>query len=488
MQTEIFSFLTVLLIFAFDIGIRVIALGVIPNNRKPSEATAWLLAVFFIPVVGIFFYLLLGNSKLSKKRRTKQRAINELIYNNTLQQYAIAQENTPPDWFLSIAQLNSRLGAMPLVGGNGAKLIQDYTDSLSEMAKSIDAAKHYVHVEFYIMSLDKTTKRFFISLKNAHKRGVTVRVLFDHVGSLQYPDYKKTIEFLRKNHIQYQLMLPIKPFEGKFQRPDLRNHRKLMVVDGRIGYMGSQNIIDSTYNKKKNIKKGLHWHELMVRVKGAIVYELDAVFAGDWYAETDELLKTHIVGVGTVTKDYGDNDCQVVPSGPGFDGENNLKLFTSLIYAAQEKIIITSPYFVPDESMLTAITTAAQRGIRVELYVSEIGDQLLVYHAQRSYYEALLRSGVHIYMYSAPTVLHAKHITIDNHIGVIGSSNMDMRSFNLNMEISLLVYSQEFVQQLRKVEAGYKASSRELTLDVWLRRPLRDKFIDNVARLTSSLQ
>lgn len=191
MPTEIFSFLTVVLLFAFDIGVRVVALGVIPNNRKPSEATAWLLAVFFIPVVGIFFYLLLGNSKLSKKRRTKQRAINELIYNNTLQQYAIAQENTPPEWFLSIAQLNSHLGAMPLVGGNGAKLIQDYTDSLQEMAKSIDAAKHYVHVEFYIMSLDKTTKQFFTSLKNARKRGVIVRVLFDHVGSLQYPDYKK---------------------------------------------------------------------------------------------------------------------------------------------------------------------------------------------------------------------------------------------------------------------------------------------------------
>lgn len=226
----------------------------------------------------------------------------------------------------------------------------------------------------------------------------------------------------------------------------------------------------------------------MVRVKGAVVYELDAIFAGDWYAETDELLETHIAGVGSVTKDYGDNDCQVVPSGPGFEEENNLKLFTSLIYAAQKEIIITSPYFVPDESMLTAITTAAQRGIRVELYVSEIGDQMMVYHAQRSYYEALLRSGVHIFMYSSPTVLHAKHFTVDSHIGVIGSSNMDMRSFNLNMEISLLVYSQEFVQQLRKVEAGYKVKSRELTLDVWLRRPVRDKFIDNVARLTSSLQ
>jgi cardiolipin synthase len=488
MQTEILAALSVLVVLAIDIGVRLAALGIIPNNRKPSEATAWLLAVFFVPLLGILVFLLLGHSKLSRKRRAKQRTINAAIYENTLNKVAIAEENAPPSWFMSIASLNSRLGAMPLVGGNNGSLIQDYNTSLQKMANTINAAKHYVHVEFYIMSLDETTKQFFDSLKNAKQRGVTVRVLFDHVGSLQYPDYKATLAFLEKHGIAYKLMLPVMPLKGKFQRPDLRNHRKLLVVDGVHGFMGSQNIIASSYNKKKNIKRGLHWFELMVHVQGPVVYELDAVFAGDWYAETDELLETHIASVGTIMKDVGNYDCQVVPSGPGFEEENNLKLFTSLIYAAQHKIIITSPYFVPDESMLTAITTAAQRGVRVELYVSEIGDQLLVYHAQRSYYEALLRAGVHIYMYSAPTVLHAKHFTIDDAVSVLGSSNMDMRSFNLNMEISLLVYSKKFTSELRKIEAGYKANSRELGLDIWLKRPLRDKFVDNVARLTSSLQ
>jgi cardiolipin synthase len=488
MQTEILAVLSVLVVLTIDIGVRVAALGIIPNNRKPSEATAWLLAVFFVPLLGILVFLLLGHSKLSRKRRAKQRAINDAIYKNTLNKVSIAEENAPPSWFMSIATLNSRLGAMPLVGGNDGKLVQDYKESLRVMAEAIDEAKDYVHVEFYIMSLDKTTKQFFDSLKSAQKRGVTVRVLFDHVGSLQYPDYKATLAFLEKHSIAYKLMLPVMPLKGKFQRPDLRNHRKLLVVDGKQGFMGSQNIIDSSYNKKKNIKRGLHWFELMVNVQGPVVYELDAVFAGDWYAETDELLETHIDSVGTINKDVGNYDCQVVPSGPGFEEENNLKLFTSLIYAAQQKVIITSPYFVPDESMLTAITTAAQRGVRVELFVSEIGDQLLVYHAQRSYYEALLRAGVHIYMYSSPTVLHAKHFTVDDAVSVIGSSNMDMRSFNLNMEISLLVYSEEFTSSMREVEAGYKANSKELGLDVWLKRPLRHKFIDNVARLTSSLQ
>ena len=488
MDTAYISAIIGLLVIVLDISIRIVALGVIPNNRKPSEATAWLLAIIFVPFIGLFFFLLFGHSKLSKKRRRKQRAINELIYQKTLNQYSIATENAPPKWLLSLARLNSTLGALPLIGGNDANLIEGYEDSLTAMAKEVSRAKKYVHVEFYIMSLDKTTRPFFKSLVDANKRGVTVRVMFDHVGSLQYPDYKATLSFLEKHGIQYQLMLPILPLKGKFQRPDLRNHRKLLIIDNAVGFMGSQNIIDSTYNKKKNIKKGLHWQELMVRVTGPVVSELDAIFIGDWYAETDELLESHIKPMSHVHDDAGDYDCQIVPSGPGFEQENNLKLFTSLMYAAQEKIIITSPYFVPDESMLTAITTAAQRGVRVELFVSEIGDQLLVYHAQRSYYEALLRAGVRIYMYKPPTVLHAKHFTVDNATAVVGSSNMDMRSFNLNLEISLLVYSKQFVHKMRAVEDHYRLNSRELLLDVWLRRPIRDKFFDNVARLTSSLQ
>src|SRR5690606_34019249 len=168
-------------------------------------------------------------------------------------------------------------------------------------------------------------------------------------------------------------------------------------------------------------------------------------------------------------------DAQVVPSGPGFEGENNLRLFNALIYAATDKVIITSPYFVPDDSMLYAITTAAQSGLDVQLFASEIGDQFMVYHAQRSYYEELLRAGVRIFLYPAPTILHAKHFTIDDEVAVIGSSNMDMRSFSLDYEISVMVRSHTFVEELRKVEEHYRAVSKELTLEEWLDRPMRAK-------------
>ena len=175
--------------------------------------------------------------------------------------------------------------------------------------------------------------------------------------------------------------------------------------------MGSQNIIDRSYNKRSNIRRGLKWKELVARVEGPIVSGLDAIFATDWYLETGERAHARARRVFEQPGEAQDLDCQVVPSGPGFRSENNLKLFLALLYAAQEKLIITSPYFVPDEAMLYAISGATQRGIHVELFVSEIGDQALVYHAQRSYYEALLRAGVKIYMYKAPYILHAKHFT-----------------------------------------------------------------------------
>jgi cardiolipin synthase len=289
---------------------------------------------------------------------------------------------------------------------------------------------------------------------------------------------------------QWQLMLPIQPFKGRYQRPDLRNHRKLLVVDGEIGFMGSQNVIDPSYDKASNRKRGLRWKELVLRLDGPIVAGLNAIFITDWYVETDELLAREAQPVEpTFSRPPREQiDCQLVPSGPGFAGENNLRLFLALLYYAQERIIITSPYFVPDESILYAIMTAIERGVKVELFVSEVADQWLVYHAQRSYYEQLLRAGVTIWMYRAPTILHAKHFTIDDEVAVVGSSNMDIRSFQLNSEISLMVRGHQFVAQLRELEDGYRANSRQLTLEEWLQQPLKSTIADNLARLTSALQ
>ncbi|MGO3885632.1 MAG: cardiolipin synthase, partial [Mycetocola sp.] len=468
-------------VLLIDLTIRVLAIIVVPRNRKPTAGMAWLLAIFLIPFVGIFAFLLIGNPKLPRKRRRMQEDIDDYIRETTRELANESEGSRAPEWFQSAVRLNRTLSAMPLQEGNGVRLISDYNGSIEQMAAQIDLAVDFVHVEFYILQCDQTTAPFFDALERACQRGVAVHVLLDHWANLTRANYRHTRDRLTQMGADWKLMLPLQPLQGKFQRPDLRNHRKILVVDGRIAFMGSQNVVDRSYNKKANIKRGLKWEELVAVIEGPAVGALNAVFLADWYAETGQILADEL-GIEASTPSRGELDCQMVPSGPGYDAENNLRLFLTLLYAAQRRIVITSPYFVPDESLLYAVTSAVQRGVEVDLFVSEIGDQAGVWHAQRSYYEQLLRAGVRIYLYPAPYILHSKFFSIDDDVAVIGSSNMDMRSFGLNQEISMMVRGESFVHDVRVIEDRYRAMSKELTLDEWLRQPLRSTVLDNLAR------
>lgn len=475
-----------LFLFLVDLTIRVLAIIYVPRNRRPQTALAWLLAIFFIPYLGVLLFLLVGSSRLPRERRLRQRQINGYILETTEGFDQVIRDPPWPRWLESVVELNRTLGSMPLVGGNSATLYSDNQKALDAMTESIRQATRTVHVEFYILLLDDVTAPFFDALEDAHRRGVTVRVLMDHLGNFQYPGYRRTKRRLTRMGVAWHLMLPFQPLRGRFRRPDLRNHRKLLVIDGTVAYTGSQNVVETGYQRAGNHRRGLHWKDFMVRFEGPVVAGIDALFVTDWYAETDELLEREAAPARESGK--GDLDCQVVPSGPGFDGENNLRMFNSLVYAARKKIILVSPYFVPDDSMLYAITTAAQSGIHVELFVSEIGDQFFVYHAQRSYYETLLKAGVTIYLYRSPTILHAKHMTFDDEVSVIGSSNMDMRSFTLDFEISVMVRGESFLRSMREVEDSYRRESRKLTLTEWDDRGSLAATLDNVARLTASVQ
>lgn len=461
-------------------------------RRQPATAIAWILTIVFVPLLGLAAFFLVGFGRLPASRRDKQQEVSAMMLARPA---VIARRVLPeqPAWLRSAVVLNENLGALPMLPDNDAVLLDDYEGTIEAMIADVDTAQHRVHVEFYILVRDSTTQPFFDALARASARGVTVRVLSDHLSGLMFPRRRQTIRALAEMGAQWHPMLPLRPWRGQWQRPDMRNHRKLVVVDGRVGYTGSQNLIDSTYLKPANVRRGLHWLELMVRLEGPVVGELDAVFVTDWYSETDELLPVQTrpgdgvaqAGLATPVRSV---DAQVVPSGPSFENDNNLKLFVLLIQDARRRVSITSPYFVPDESTLLALLTAASRGLDVELFVSEVADQVMVHHAQRSYYDALLQAGVAIHLYRAPTVLHSKHFTIDDDVAVIGSSNMDIRSFSLNMEVSLLVRSREFVDRMRLVEDDYRRNSIRLDPAQWASRPLRGKVLDGLARLTSALQ
>ena len=477
-------------VLGLDIVLRFVALGIIPGNRKPSTGMAWLLLIMIEPIIGFSIFLLFGRTRLGNRRIKRQRRAIATIRERADRLPLSFDSARLPAPIARVAALNHHLGARPLTGGNEVQLWPDYRGVIEEMAREVDRARSHVHVEFYITAWDEVTDPLFQAMVRATRRGVDVRLLFDHLGSRGLPSYKALLKRLRGTDIQWRPMLPIKPLQGRFRRPDLRNHRKILVVDGTVGFTGSLNLTEPGYNKPKNHRAGREWVELMVRLEGPVVAGLNAVFASDWYVETGEVVElVAVFGEPDQRPDEVlDVPCQVVPSGPGIVAENNLRMFTTLIYAATRRISLTSPYFVPDESLLYAVTTAAERGVEVELFVSEVSDQFMVGHAQASYYRALLEAGVRIYRYPAPYILHAKHFTIDDDVAVIGSSNMDMRSFGLNYEVSLMLPDPAVVVRLREVEDDYRAISAELTLPEWEQRPPRKRYVDNVMRLTAALQ
>lgn len=477
-------------LYVVDNAIRIAALFIVPRNRKPTAALAWLMAIFLLPVPAAIVFLIIGNKNLPKARVAKQIAVNDVVAELSRREELL---DSSPDvagnpGLYGAVRLGQYLGAQPMLGGNSATVCIDYEQSIQMMAEAIHQAETYVHVEFYILQHDQTTDVVFQAMRQAKERGVEVRVLLDHISAVMNPLKKETRKSLDEVTTAWAYMLPVRPLHGQYQRPDLRNHRKLLVVDGKVGFMGSQNMVDSSYNKRGNLKRGLQWRDLMVRLEGPVVLGLEAVFQGDWYMETGENVSHLVLEDGPSAERPGILGCQIVPSGPGYGDENNLQVFVALLYTAQNRISITSPYFVPDGSIMNALRAATARGVDVELFVSETGDQAMVYHAQRSYYEELLKAGVRIWMFKPPYILHSKHFTIDDQVVVVGSSNMDERSFNLNMEVSMVVHGGHFVEQIDQVSDYYRANSRELTLEEWKKQPWRSRLLDNLARLTSALQ
>lgn len=472
------------IVLALELSLRLVALGVIPGNRKPSTGMAWLLLILIEPILGFLIFWVFGRTQIEGRRVRRQRAAVAAIRASSAALPAYDARLLGPQ-LSTVATLNEELGALPLVAGNRVDLLSDYRSTIAEMAAAVDGATTYVHVEFYIVAWDEVTAPVFEAMVRAAERGVAVRLLFDHLGSRRVRGYHGLLRRLRATGIEWHPMLPIQPLRGRFRRPDLRNHRKILIADGQVGFMGSLNLTEPGYHQARNHRRGREWKELMVRLDGPAVLALAAVFASDWFVETGEVVAAPPRAVDAAP---GTVRCQVVPSGPGYVAENNLRMFTTLIYAATRRLSLTSPYFVPDESLLYAVTTAARRGVAVELFVSEVSDQFMVGHAQSSYYRALLEAGVRIYLYPAPAILHAKHFSVDDEVAVIGSSNMDMRSFGLNYEVSLMVPDAEAVARLRAVEDHYRAISTELTIAAWNRRPARLRYLDNVMRLTAALQ
>lgn len=479
-----------------DYTIKIIAIGYVPEGRRPSSSTAWLLAILLIPFLGLPLFLLFGSPYINRRRHRIQKEASAMIEDIQSETPDFPEGLDVPEDVQSMLHLNRNLTNLPAVVGCNRAMHADYTEAIDAMARRVDAARNYIHVQTYIMAWDETTDVFFQALGRAVDRGIKVRLLFDQLGSLKYPGYLKLGKRLDKLGIDWRLTLPLQPWRLRFRRPDLRNHRKMIIIDGETAFMGSQNMIDRSYLKKENRKVGRQWIDVMVELGGPIVDSMEMIFATDWYLESGEQLQLHPRDgeLEAPPRDSQANVVQLVPSGPGYTTEPALRMFNSLVYHAKSRLVICSPYFVPDESLLEAVATACHRGVRVDLLVSEKSDQFMVHHAQSSYYQSLLEVGVHIYQFPAPYILHTKFVLADpgddgdETIGVLGSANLDMRSLGLNFEVSLFITRGDLLLELARITQAYMRVCHELTLDQWRRRGLARRYVDNVMRLTSALQ
>jgi cardiolipin synthase len=464
--------------FTGEWAIRLTMLVVVPFRRTPAAAKGWLLLIFFEPWIGLLLYLLIGRARLPRWQREQFAKLPQAMA-GVVGRLANHPNVFHPDVGSAQSQavaLAKNLGGSPILGGNAVELLADYDGTIARLAADIDRAENHVHLLFYIFADDQATAPVIAALGRAAKRGIPCRVLADAIGS------RSGLRTLRPRltglGVAVHEMLPVSLLPWRKARVDLRNHRKIAVIDGRVGYTGSQNLVAAKFTE------GLAYEDLMARVTGPVVLELQYVFAADWFVETNEVLDSETQFPSPEIA--GGVPAQALASGPAFPTQNNQRLFVALVHGARKRVVLTTPYFIPDEPLLQAMQTAAVRGVEVHLVVSEKGDHPIVSLAQESYYEELLEAGVRIHLYGR-NFLHAKHLSVNESVAVIGSSNLDIRSFALNAEVILMLYDSEVTARLATEQERYFASSRLLTLATWQQRSFSRKFAQNLARLLSPL-
>ena len=460
--------------------LRIVALIAVPQRRPPSAARAWLLLIFFLPWPGVLLYLLIGRAYMPRRRVKVQGQIYDLIRSiaprapsgDALFEPAVSPELLPA------LRLAEQLSEFPVVGGNRFELLPVYDTAVDRIVAEVEAAQRYVHMLFYIFEDDATGRKVAGALERAAKRGVAVRVLTDAVGSRG--GLKGLAPGLRAAGIEVIPVMPLRLWGPNAARFDLRNHRKIVVVDGASAFFGSQNIVSAHANR------GMVNEEMMVRASGPIVRHLHAVLLGDRYLETgglppesDDLSpsKPDVTRTGLA---------QVVPSGPGYNEGTAEAVMIALMYGARSRVVLTSPYVIPSEAFLAAMCHAARRGVSVDLIVDRESNKPLVQLAQQSYYDTMLKAGVNIHPHSG-SFLHAKHLSVDDEVALIGSSNLDIRSFALNAEVSVLIYDPGIVADLKKIQDGYLRHAVLVTRETRQNLRLGQRAMENIARLTDSL-
>lgn len=461
--------------------VTIIGRVVLLENRAPEKTVVWL-CMLSLPILGLLLYLVFGQKTQGRLFRHKHIPNNRL--DKTVRQQQTDSDNgamlpqtcTDSEQKLSRLLLNS--GFAPMTVHNQVEILLNGDEKFQALFNTLEGAKNHIHLSYYAFKDDEIGADVLKILTRKVAEGVEVRVLLDRMGSITLPS--SFMRNMRQAGIQAEWFFPIR-FPYLTPKLNLRYHRKIVVVDGRTGFTGGLNIGDEYLSRDSKLG---FWRDTHLKLEGEAVHSLQAIFLNDWFFVThQEVQGARYFPRGTVSQTL---PIQVVASGPDSNWSSNLQGFFSAITLAKKKVYIETPYFIPDESLIMALKTAALSGLDVQLIVQGIPEHKLTFLAMRSYFEELLQAGVKIFTYRKG-ILHAKVLLIDDQLASVGSTNMDLRSFDLDFEICAFMYDQSLAERLKLDFEQDLSDSSELLFKDFQARPVFERFKESIARLFSPL-
>ena len=481
---SVFGFSLIWVPITHAVIVLLFGIHLISARRPVGVAFAWFLIVILIPILGISLYVLIGERPVGRKLTRKIIRMNreyEKITETMRQEFAVDRQKLPAEGRALSLLAESKNGS-PVVAGNKIELHTNSLKILQNFIDEINNAKKSLHLEFYIWALGGDADRVCEALIAASQRGVACRVLLDSLGSKDWFKSQWPARF-RKAGIEVTEALPIQIGRFQFRRADLRLHRKIFVIDGSAVWTGSMNLVDPrTFKQDSGVGE---WVDAMVRIEGPVAAQFELTFAFDWSVDNPNITNFRD-REPPASPHAGGAIAQEFSSGPVYRDDILYQVLLSAIMDAREELVITTPYFGPDDGLIQALMAAAARGVKVTLIVPKLNDSRLVAWSSKSFYEDLMNSGVTIAEFHGG-LLHTKSLLIDKRIAIFGSVNFDQRSLRLNFEISLIVYNNEFCAKLEKLIESYLTQSDYVDPKVWAKRPAWRRYLENAAHLTSPL-
>ncbi len=466
------AYIIIFVVYIYTIFTTIIFMLV--ENRNPVKSIAWILVLIFLPVIGFLFYILVGR-KFRKRHVISKRSLLINKKSNTSDLTELPKLNLT-DTQRSIATLAYKNSDAPIHENNKVDIFTKADQLYESIIADLHAAKHHIHMEYYIFLADKIGSKVMNVLKEKAKEGVAVRVIIDDVGSWQLK--KKKINELREAGIEVQSFLEVGlPYINS--RVNYRNHRKIIVIDGVVGYTGGFNIAD-------RYVEGLSWgpwRDTHIRIEGSAVLGLQKNFLMDWFFVKRELIED--TAYYPAQEKRGDCLAQIVISGPDMVWESVMQIFAKAFMEAKERIYIETPYFLPPESLITALQTAALCGVDVRIILPMKSDARVTLYSTYSYLDQMLKAGIKVYLYQ-PGFIHSKIVVADD-IAIIGSANMDFRSFEQNFELNAIMYDASIAQRMIDIYHDDLRSSVEVKKEEWATRRFSQKIKESLARLFSPL-